>query len=206
MAEADRLIFELVETTLLHPAVLEMAISKVVQRISGRGNEVEGRRSDLVAAIADTDRELLHLTSAIAAGGGGNLASIIQAIGEREARKAALVRELAMLGERTATVRCDPATVKSRVAGVVSDWQTTIRRHIPQARSMLRKLLKGRLTVTPEERNRVPGFRFHGAGTIKEVLRGWFPDFPQGVASPICASWNQLHGWLSAVDGLRRAA
>lgn len=26
------------------------------------------------------------------------------------------------------------------------------------------------------------------------------------VVSPICASWNQLEGWLRAVDGLRRAA
>ena len=26
------------------------------------------------------------------------------------------------------------------------------------------------------------------------------------VASPILASWNQLRGWLRAVDGLRRAA
>jgi hypothetical protein len=28
----------------------------------------------------------------------------------------------------------------------------------------------------------------------------------QHVASPISASWNQLKGWLRAVDGLRRAA
>ena len=27
-----------------------------------------------------------------------------------------------------------------------------------------------------------------------------------GMASPISASWNQLKGWLRAVDGLRRAA
>lgn len=26
------------------------------------------------------------------------------------------------------------------------------------------------------------------------------------VASPICASWNQMAGWLRAVEGLRRAA
>lgn len=28
----------------------------------------------------------------------------------------------------------------------------------------------------------------------------------KGVASPTSASWNQLGGWLRAVDGLRRAA
>jgi hypothetical protein len=27
-----------------------------------------------------------------------------------------------------------------------------------------------------------------------------------GLASPICASWNQMASWLRAVDGLRRAA
>ena len=79
MSEADRLILDLAERTLLHPAVLERAIQGG-GRISGRGHEVEVHRSGVVAAIADTDRELLHLTSAIAAGGGGNVASIIEAM------------------------------------------------------------------------------------------------------------------------------
>jgi hypothetical protein len=38
-----------------------------------------------VAALGETDRELLNLTSAIPAGSGRNIGSIVQAISEREA-------------------------------------------------------------------------------------------------------------------------
>jgi hypothetical protein len=184
MLAADRLILDLVETTLLHPAVLELAVTKTIDRLRGRGREVESRRADIVAAIAETDRELLNLTSAIAAGGGNNLGSIVQAISEREARKAVLARELRAIGEQTAPVRFDVSRVKARISSALTNWQTTIRKHVPQARSMLRILLRGRITVTPETRDGVAGFRFRGEGTILTVLAGWFPDFPQGVASP----------------------
>ena len=70
MAGADEVILNAVETTLLHPAVIEVAIQKTIARVNGRGHETETRRADLVAAIATTEAELLRLTGAIAAGGG----------------------------------------------------------------------------------------------------------------------------------------
>jgi hypothetical protein len=46
-----------------------------------------------------------------------------------------------------------------------------------------------------------------GAVDFGEVLRRAMVDRDRTrVASPIYASWNQLDGWLRAVDGLRRAA
>ena len=44
--------------------------------------------------------------------------------------------------------------------------------------------MRGRITVTPEERNGLPGFRFRGEGTVQKLLTGWLADFPHKVASP----------------------
>jgi hypothetical protein len=44
--------------------------------------------------------------------------------------------------------------------------------------------LRGRITVTPEERNGLSGFRFRGEGTVQKLLSGWLADFPHKVASP----------------------
>ena len=142
MLPADRLILDLVELSLLHPAVLELAVSEA---LSGRGREGEKRRADLSAAIADTYRELLHLTSAIAAGAGGNLVSIVQAIGEREACKAVLTSELAFpwrTGRVSATRRCDREgahrgrnrrladdDTEARAAGAIAAQEATARAH-----------------------------------------------------------------------------
>jgi hypothetical protein len=54
------------------------------------------------------------------------------------------------------------------------------------------------------------GFRFTGNGTLVPLLIGGLPGvatmLSRNLASLIFASWNQLCGWLKAVDGLRHAA
>lgn len=49
------------------------------------------------------------------------------------------------------------------------------------------------------------GYPFDGAIALDRLVSA-LVDVPTGVASPICVSWNQLRGWLRAVEGLRRAA
>ena len=46
MSGADEVILNSVETTLLHPAVIELAIQKTIARVNGRGRETETRRAD----------------------------------------------------------------------------------------------------------------------------------------------------------------
>jgi len=185
MASADRQILDLVETNLLDTTVWESTAARVINWASGRGREATARRAELVAALATLDAELQRLTAALA--GGGDFATIVQGISQREQAKASLLLELKTLGTDRID-RVDVTRFKSIVAHYSekarSDWETNIRRHIPQARSMLTKLLRGRLTVTPEERDGVPGFRFRGEGSVLPALAGWIPDFPKGGASP----------------------
>jgi hypothetical protein len=44
---------------------------------------------------------------------------------------------------------------------------------------------------------------FEGRVGLDAILGG---NLVAKLASPISASWNQLRGWLRAVDGFRRAA
>jgi len=99
-----------------------------------------------------------------------------------------LALELGTLENQRLVVRIEPFAIQERIGEALADWQGSIRKHVPQARSMLRKLLQGRLTVTPEERDGVPGFRFTGKGTLQDLLTGWLPDLPQAVACPTGAA------------------
>jgi hypothetical protein len=68
-------------------------------------------------------------------------------------------------------------------------WRDALRRHVPQARQILQKVLRDRLTFTPEERDRQRGDRFTAEGSIFPLLVGMVPEFAncplsQTVASP----------------------
>jgi hypothetical protein len=48
-------------------------------------------------------------------------------------------------------------------------------------------------------------YEFSGDGSLTKLFGGMEP-ISNSMASPICASWNQLSGWLKQVEGLRRVA
>jgi hypothetical protein len=43
---------------------------------------------------------------------------------------------------------------------------------------MLRKILRGRMVITPGERDGVRGLHFQGEGNVQRMLTGWLPEFP----------------------------
>ena len=51
----------------------------------------------------------------------------------------------------------EPARIK--IADRLNDWRELLRRHVPQARQIISKLLNDRLSVTSETRDGVKGFR-----------------------------------------------
>jgi len=83
-----------------------------------------------------------------------------------------------------------------------------MRKHLPQARQILSKMLRERLTFTPETRGAERGYRFTGEGSLMPLLAGSVSAFShlQAVASLMPASWNRVAYWLQQIDGLRRAA
>jgi hypothetical protein len=66
---------------------------------------------------------------------------------------------------------------------VLMDWRGALRRHVPQARQILRKLLVGKLTMKPFRVGRKGAFEFSGQASLGRFLAS-VPGLPQAVASP----------------------
>ena len=61
----------------------------------------------------------------------------------------------------------------------MDDWWGLLRRHVPQARQILRKLLVDRVVFTP----RTDHYEFVGPWTLGKLVSG-VVDLPQRMASP----------------------
>ena len=157
------------------------------------------RRQALETALAHADTALARLTQAIAEGGA--VPTLLQAIRDQERRHHTLRSELADL-DRPRVVPLNVGQLKALLRTKAEEWQALLRKHAPIARQIVRKLIEGRIEFTPDREAR--RYTFRVAGTLANSFSGMV--CPHAMASPICASWNRLCGWLTAVDGLRRAA
>jgi hypothetical protein len=122
---------------------------------------------------------------------------------QREAEKLTAERELATL-ERATRTTWDSKTLERDLRARLAEWRELLRRHVPQARQVIRKLLVGPMRFTPHHEGRDRYYEFAAQISLGHVFSGIAPAI--WVESPICPSWNQLYGWLKAVDGLRCAA
>ena len=121
--------------------------------------------------------------------------------GIRNGRLQTLRAELADI-VRPRVVPLNVAQLKARVLEKAEEWRALLRKHAPIAHQMMRKLVEGRIEFTPDREAGI--YRFRAAGTMGNFFSGILQPF--GMASPICASWNQLDRSLRQVEGLRRMA
>jgi hypothetical protein len=121
--------------------------------------------------------ELQRLTAAILAG--GEAATLVQAIRERERQREALSSELSAL-EHPRPVSADAARLRAELRAKLADWRDMLRAHVPQARQMIRKLVVGRIVFTADTKERV--YRFLIPGTLSRFFNGLV--HPRAVASP----------------------
>jgi hypothetical protein len=77
------------------------------------------------------------------------------------------------------------ATLEARLREKLRDWNGLLQRHPMQTRSIITKLLIGRLRMTWT----AEGYRFEGRGRITPLITGLIPDadsflswWPQGAA------------------------
>jgi hypothetical protein len=94
------------------------------------------------------------------------------------------------------------AEVEASMRGTLDDWRGALRRHVPQSRQMLRKLLVGKLAMTPGRVGRKGTFDFGGEASLGRLLSG-VAGLPQAVASP--RGTTPFHSPLRLV-GSQRAA
>jgi hypothetical protein len=125
------------------------------------------------------------LTDAVASG--GDLASLVTALREREAR----IREMRarpgtieVPAPSTATMRDLERRLRARLHG----WRGLLRRQTAQARPLLGRLLDGRLVFTPHEPQRL--YTFTGRASLGELISGAVPSLAMVTPGGFDGRWN----------------
>ena len=151
-------------------------------------------RAKLSARLKAIDAEVANLTKAIATTG-RELSSLVEALQDRERERTRIAVELAQLdvldGTRTLTAKAIEDDLKTALV----DWQGLLRANVQQARQAIRKLLAGRLIVTPSEEYTV--FTISGTRLIEPLLDQTL-RVPKAVVTP--AGFEPA---ISTLKGLR---
>lgn len=160
---ADEAVLSAIEDQVLRPEVVAAAIQEAVGKLRPR-EDYETERERLQSALTTLDGELKNLTKAVAEG--GQLASLIAGIEERERRWEDLRRSLAALDARRGIGNLDHARLEKALRIKLADWQGLMARRVAEARQILRTLLVDRLQFALESQ----GYRFEGAGRLEPLV------------------------------------
>jgi len=179
---ADAAVTTYLEGVLLHPDVVAEAVCRVLQP-DPEAEPVEQQRGRLQRELDQVQRELSNLASAVAAGG-GQLETVLTEIKTRERRRGDVQAALTALDRATAEPLPDPAQLRQRIDEALKDWRGLAAKHVQTTRHLLRKLLVGRLTFTPQPEHGPGVIRFTGEGTLAPLAGMLQIPGVQGLVAP----------------------
>ena len=149
MPDTDLLVMEAAQDELLDPAVVTFAFHEAFRRLTAAPEGLADRISALRTREATLTGEVDRLTAAIASG--GELAALVAALKQRDHDCQRLEAERRQL-EAVATMgTVDAGVVERELVERVNDWRAMAARNVAQGRQLLRKLLRGRVRVTPKD-------------------------------------------------------
>ena len=125
------------------------------------------RRKALLPELARLETELQRYAEAI--GAGDPLPAILVAMRTRERGPHELNAQLAAVAVDTAP-SATLAAIYRELSSRLTDWQGLLARHPERSRDILRKLLVGRLILTPRELDGARVFQFRGNATSGALL------------------------------------
>jgi site-specific DNA recombinase len=153
----------------LMPNVIDDALADAMAEAAKRHDTIDTRRRALDRDLRRIDRELGNLTDAIA--GGKPPARLIERMRAREQQRADLLAQLEHIDglRRAARPSLTPA-LRATVQAVLAEWDTLLRGNPSDARPVLRQLLVGRLTLTPQEGPQGRVYAIAGTATLGTLL------------------------------------
>ena len=122
--------------------------------------------------------EIDRLTAALAAGGA--LASLLDAIRQRERQLETLALDLDLARAAAGALELPLDVIMPEVRRRLTDWQLVLTEESAQSRQMLRSLLRGRLVFTPLAEPKA--VRIAGEGDVRGLFEGLIDS--QALASP----------------------
>ena len=162
------------------------------------GGRPHGGDADNTALLTADREPLARESSNLLVATGIPADTVAPKIREREAQIARLDVQLRTRRQQPPNIEKLREALHQRAA----QWKADLRDEPKVARLLLRRLV-GPLTLWDAAEPSAAWLDWETVLT-PALLDGLAPI--QVVASPICASWNQLYLWIRAVDGLRRAA
>jgi site-specific DNA recombinase len=167
MGSTDSAVLDAIGDTLLRPEVVEAALAHAEQELTE--DRSAAVREALRADLAITEAAIGRLTAAIAQG--GELTPLVAALETHERQRRDLQARLAAASVEQPAV--DVPAVRRTLRSYLKDWQGLLRGQLPQAQQVLRRLVIGRLSMTPD---RDGSYRFAGRGTVRPLLGGRVPN------------------------------
>jgi site-specific DNA recombinase len=184
MDASDRAVLDAIERDVLQPAVIAAAVRKAVDRLTTSADVTDDQRVALEQRIATATRDLERLTAAILAG--GEASTLVDAIRQRETDRAAARRDLAALDQLVRATTVDPIAMERELRTKLEEWRDLLRRHIPQAHQVLKKLLVAPLQFVAHRDGDERYYEFTAKIALGRVFNGIGGAIR--LASPISAS------------------
>jgi hypothetical protein len=145
MDRSDLAVLDAIEQDVLQPDIITVSVRKALERLKPHTDAARGNRDGLEKRLTVVERELGRLASAVAAR--GELETLIVTLKQRESERDQLRRELAVIDQVGKAAQLDPKAIERELRAKLADWRGLLRKHTPQARQVLKKLLAGAARV-----------------------------------------------------------
>ncbi len=170
---ADEAVISALIQQITTPEVVERAVKAALASLVGQGATDDPHPTPAPSAeIAQVEREIGHLTQAIAAG--GDLPSLVVALRAKESRLAELKASQGCPATSRAKVsRLDVAKVRKSVRARLDDLTAALKRNPEEARVVLASLLASKITFyRAEEPGKSPALKFRAKGKLSALVGG----------------------------------
>ena len=164
VTEMNEWVLQAVERHALTPEAIEQVI-----HLSER-DDVTELQDKLEREKQDIAKRIARLVDVIATG--GDAASLVAKLRELEARQRAIPNEMASLRP---VPRLAPAVIENRLA----EWRRLLRASTTQGRTVLQRILPGRLTFTPRADGQ--GYDFSGPTRFDKLFTGIAVETPAWI-------------------------
>ena len=195
MEDADLMVLEAVLDDVLTSDLVEEAVTEAL-RILQPDDGGEGQLVQLAKEMTRVEGERSRLANAIATG--GDLDGLLVAMKDRESRLGQLDQQRQTVEAQVARSAVgDVDKVRRELQALAADWRRLLGQQPVHARTILAKLVVGRVTFTP--RSEPKQWELRGRGTIAGLFEA---VFPLGMASPTGHSLL----WTPKIQGKARVA
>jgi DNA invertase Pin-like site-specific DNA recombinase len=164
----DAHVLAALKADVLTPEIVEAVVTRTIELARLEPGEHAERRLRLTSDAERLGEEIGRLTEAVATGAGA-LPSLVAALKDRERQRADALARLEHLDGLSRAPEWGDG-IRSKLRARLTEWHGFLGRQPEVARQILRKLLVGRLVLTPDENTRT--YTVQGRATYGRLLEG----------------------------------